>query len=59
MTRLEMLNEIATQGRMVCDSFAVRRLWYAGLVHWVSITEVGLTSAGLAELYRAEEQGKL
>ena len=50
--------EIAN-GQIVCDTFEVRRLWYAGLVQWCSPTEVSLTSAGLSILYRAEENGEL
>lgn len=56
---LELLTKCAEQGRLVCDSLEVRKLWYAGLVRWCSPTEVCLTSAGLATLYRAEEQGKV
>ncbi len=56
---LKTLAQIAEKGRIVCDSFEVRRLWYAGLVRWCSLTEVSLTSAGLAILYRAEENGEI
>ena len=53
---ITLLAEIAERGRMVCDHIAVRKLWYAGLVEWCSPTEVRLTSAGLAALYRNEEE---
>ena len=56
---LELLVRVAEEGRSVCDSFEMRRLWYAGLVRWCSPTEVCLTSAGLAALYAAEEKGEL
>lgn len=49
----------AAEGPLVCDTVEVRRLWYRGLVHWVSPIEVGLTSVGLAALYRAEEKGEV
>ncbi len=56
---LALLFRCAEQGRLVCDSFEVRKLWYAELVSWCSPTEVRLTSVGLAVLYRAEENGDL
>ena len=56
---LELLTKIAEMGRITCDTPEIRRLWYKGLVRWVSPTEVGLTSDGLAYLYRAEENGEV
>ena len=53
--RLELLNWCAEDGRLVCCNADVRKLWYAGLVEWCSLTEVRLTSAGLAVLYSTEE----
>jgi hypothetical protein len=55
----KMLIQIAQTGRIVCDTFETRKLWYAGLVQWCSPTEVCLTSAGLSVLYRAEENGEI
>ena len=56
---LSLLVNIAETGRVVCDTFEVRRLWYAGLVQWCSPTEASLTSAGLSILYRAEEEREI
>jgi len=56
---LALLAAIAEHGRIVCNTIEVRKLWYAGLVQWCSVTEVCLTSAGLSVLYRAEENGEL
>lgn len=56
---LKLLVTVAETGQAVCDTHEMRKLWYAGLVSWCSPTEVCLTSAGLAVLYRAEEQGDL
>jgi len=56
---LKLLEKIAVDGRMVCDTIDVRRLWYAGLVRWCSLTEVCITAKGLAMLYEAEERGEI
>lgn len=52
---LELLTWCAEDGRLVCCNADVRKLWYVSLVEWCSPTEVRLTSAGLAYLYRAAE----
>lgn len=56
---LKLLTWCAEDGLLVCCNIDVRKLWYAGLVEWCSLTEVRLTSVGLAVLYRAEENGTL
>jgi len=56
---LNLLVSIAENGRAVCDTHEMRKLWYAGLVSWCSPTEVCLTSVGLAALYAAEERGEV
>lgn len=52
----DLLLKIADQGKAVCDTPEMRKLWYKELVHWVSPTEVALTSTGLSMLYRLEEE---
>ena len=51
-----LLERVATFGKIVCDTFELRVLWYKGMLRWCSPTEVELTVDGLNALYRHEEK---